>query len=161
MWECVMYAGATGLDNFCVLVDRNNGQLDISSRLVFPMPRLEAVFESFGWQAFSVDATQYAGVCATLEQFKQAPRNGKPTAIICHSTKGHGAFSDFLNKHKVVMTDAQIGQELALQGQLRRDRLLEAGQNTPPDEKHVNDDLPPRIWAGLPQPEPFPADTDP
>src|SRR6266446_5213375 len=25
MWECVMYAGARGLDNLCVLVDRNNG----------------------------------------------------------------------------------------------------------------------------------------
>jgi transketolase len=113
MWECVMYAGARGLDNLCVLVDRNNGQLDISSRMVFPMPRLESVFESFGWQAYSVDATQYAGIYAALQQFKRAPRNGKPTAIICNSTKGHGAFSDFLNKHKVAMTDAQIDQELA------------------------------------------------
>src|SRR5712671_3600020 len=67
MWECVMYAGARGLDNLCVLVDRNNGQLDISSRMVFPMPRLEAVFESFGWQAWRVDATQYDGVYAALE----------------------------------------------------------------------------------------------
>ncbi len=141
MWECVMYAGAKGLDNFCVLVDRNNGQLDISSRMVFPMPNLEAVFESFGWQAHSVDATQYAGVYAALEQFKQAPRNGKPTAIICHSTKGHGAFSDFLNKHKVVMTDTQIAQELALQLQLRRDRVREAGQITAPRQMHLNDDL--------------------
>src|SRR6202011_1876008 len=51
MWECVMYAGAQGVDNLCVRVDRNNGQLDISSRMVFPMPRMDSVFESFGWQA--------------------------------------------------------------------------------------------------------------
>src|SRR5260221_10482651 len=134
IWEGVMYAGAKGLDNLCVLVDRNNGQLDISSSMVFPMAHLEAVFESFGWQAYSVDATQYAGVCAALERFKYAPRNGRPTAIICNSTKGHGAFSDFLNKHKVAMTDAQIDQELALQQQQRRDRANEASvQNAPPE----------------------------
>src|SRR5215472_1699935 len=44
IWEAVMYAGQKHLDNLCVLVDRNNGQLDISSRMVFPMPKLEAVF---------------------------------------------------------------------------------------------------------------------
>src|SRR3984893_13995825 len=141
MWECVMYAGARSLDNLCVLVDRNNGQLDISSRMVFPMPRLEPVFESFGWQTYSVDATQYAGVYAALQEFKEAPRNGKPTAIICNSTKGQGAFSDFLNKHKVTMTDAQIEQELALQGQLRRDRVREAGPSTPPERMHLDSDL--------------------
>ena len=117
--------------------------------MVFPMPHLESVFESFGWQAHSVDATQYAGVYAALQQFKQAPRNGKPTAIICNSTKGHGAFSDFLNKHKVVMTDAQIGQELALQNQLRRERVREAGQIKAPAQMHLNDDLTPRMGPVL------------
>ena len=101
-----MYAGQKHLDNFCVLVDRNNGQLDIANRMVFPMPELERVFESFDWQVHSVDATQYEGVYAALEAFKFGPRNGKPTAIICHGTKGHGALSDFLNKHKVTVPDA-------------------------------------------------------
>ena len=61
IWEAVMYAGQKHLDNFCVLVDRNNGQLDIANRMVFPMPELERVFESFDWQVHSVDATQYRG----------------------------------------------------------------------------------------------------
>ena len=125
IWEAVMYAGSKQLDNLCLLVDQNNGQLDIASRMVFPMPRLESVFESFGWQAHSVDATHYGGVYAALEQFKFGPRNGKPTAIVCHSTKGHGAFSDFLNKHKVAVTDKLIEQELALQSDLRRSRVEE------------------------------------
>ncbi len=125
IWEAVMYAGAKQLDNLCLLVDQNNGQLDIASRMVFPMPRLESVFESFGWQAHSVDATHYDAVYAALEQFKYGPRNGKPTAIVCHSTKGHGAFSDFLNKHKVAVSDKLVEQELALQGDLRRHRVEE------------------------------------
>ena len=68
----------------------------------------------------SVDATQYDGVYAALEQFRFGPRNGKPTAIICHGTKGHGALSDFLNKHKVTVPDALFEQELALQARSAR-----------------------------------------
>src|SRR5450631_3969927 len=114
IWEAVMFAGQKHLDNLCVLVDRNNGQLDISSRMVFPMPRLEAVFESFNWKVYSADATSYEGVYAALEAFRFGPRNGQPTAIICHSTKGHGALSDFMNKHKVVVSNSLVDQEVAL-----------------------------------------------
>jgi transketolase N-terminal domain/subunit/transketolase C-terminal domain/subunit len=123
IWEAVMFAGQKHLDNLCVLVDQNNGQLDISSRMVFPMPRLEAVFESFNWQVHSVDATSFEGVYSALEVFRFGPRNGKPTAIICHSTKGHGALSDFLNKHKVVAGNALLDQEVELQTELRARRV--------------------------------------
>jgi transketolase len=125
IWEAVMYAGQKHLDNLCVLVDRNNGQLDIANRLVFPMPELEAVFASFDWTVHSVDATQYDGVFAALEAFRFGPRNGKPTGIICHGSKGHGALSDFLNKHKVTVPDALIDQELSLQTAQRRARAAE------------------------------------
>ena len=43
IWEAVMFAAQKHLDNLCVMVDQNNGQLDIASRMVFPMPCLEAV----------------------------------------------------------------------------------------------------------------------
>jgi transketolase C-terminal domain/subunit len=120
-----MFAGQKHLDNLCVMVDRNNGQLDIANRMVFPMPELEPVFASFDWNVHSVDATQYDGVHAALEAFRYGPRNGRPTAIICHGMKGHGALSDFLNKHKVTVPDALIDQELALQAAQRRDRVEE------------------------------------
>ena len=125
IWEAVMYAGQKHLDNFCVMVDRNNGQLDIANRMVFPMPELERVFESFDWNVLSVDATQYDGIYSALEKFRFGPRNGRPTAIICHATKGHGALSDFLNKHKVTVPDAVVQQEIALQQAQRRDRVDE------------------------------------
>jgi len=73
----------------------------------------------------NVDAMQYNGVYAALEQFRFGPRNGKPTAIICHGTKGHGALSDFLNKHKVTVPDRLLEQEMALQADQRRDRAAE------------------------------------
>jgi len=123
IWEAVMFAGQKHLDNLCVLVDQNNGQLDISSRMVFPMPKLEAVFESFNWRVYSADATAFEGVYTALEAFRFAPRNGQPTAIICHATKGHGALSDFLNKHKVVVPEDLLDQEEALQQELRARRV--------------------------------------
>jgi transketolase len=125
IWEAVMYAGQKHLDNLCVLVDRNNGQLDLANRMVFPMPELERVLASFDWDVQSVDATQYDGVYAALERFRFGPRNGKPTAIICHGMKGHGALSDFLNKHKVTVPDALLQQERMLQAAQRQERVDE------------------------------------
>jgi len=124
-WEAVMYAAQHGLDNFCVLVDRNNGQLDIHDRMLFPMPPLDEVFRSYGWNAFSVDATQYDGVIAALTQFRFGARNGRPTAIICNTRKGFGAFSDFFNKHKVTVPGALLTQELQMQKQRRAARVQE------------------------------------
>jgi transketolase len=126
VWEAVMYAGQNHLDNLCVLVDRNHGQLDIHTKTVYPMPDLIPVFRSFGWETLDVDATQYDSVVAALEQFRFGPRNGKPTVIVCRATKGYGAFSNFLNKHKVTSPPALIEQEIALQQERRCTRESEA-----------------------------------
>jgi transketolase len=128
IWEAVMYAGAKRLDNLCVLVDRNNGQLDLSNRMVFPMPDLESVFSSFGWRVDNVDATQLEPVYQALGRFRFGPRNGQPTVIICNSSKGYGGLSDFLNKHKVTASDPLLEQELSLQAEQRCDRVLEFSQ---------------------------------
>ncbi len=124
-WEAIMYAAQHGLDNFCVLVDRNNGQLDIHDRMLFPMPPLEEVFRSYGWNAYNVDATQYDGVVSALRNFRYGTRNGKPTVILCNTKKGFGAFSDFFNKHKVTVPEAVLAQELLLQQQRRAARVEE------------------------------------
>lgn len=126
VWEAVMYAGQHHLDNFCVLVDRNQGQLDIHTKTIYPMPDFAQVFRSYGWESVDVDATQHDGVLAALEHFRLGARNGKPLAIICNSTKGYGACSDFLNKHKVVTPPSLVGQELEMQQQRRQKRVLEA-----------------------------------
>ena len=128
IWEAVMFAGAKKLDNLCLMVDRNYGQLDIYSKTIFPMPDLAPVFRSFGWHSVDVDATQYDGIYAALEEFRYGPRNGKPTAIICNTTKGYGSLSDFFNRHKVAASDSLLAQELELQGRHRADRAAEFGR---------------------------------
>lgn len=126
VWEAVMYAGQHHLDNFCVLVDRNHGQLDIHTKTVYPMPDFAQVFRAYGWEAVDADATQYDAVLSALERFRLGPRNGKPLAIICSTTKGYGACSDLLNRHKVVTPASLVEQELEMQQQRREKRVLEA-----------------------------------
>ena len=123
VWEAAMYAGQNHLDNLCVLVDRNHGQLDIHTKTVYPMPDFAQVFRAYGWESVDVDATEYDAVLAALERFRLGARNGKPTAIVCRSTKGYGAFSDFLNKHKVTVPDALVEQELTMQRERRKLRV--------------------------------------
>jgi len=125
VWEAVMYAAVKRLDNLCVLVDQNNGQLDIHDRLIYPMPDLAAVFASFGWRTVNADATHYGAVHAALTTFKHGPRDGRPTAIICHSSKGFGAFSTFFNKHKVSVPEDILDQELEQQNRQRDARIAE------------------------------------
>ncbi|HUP03493.1 MAG TPA: transketolase C-terminal domain-containing protein [Bryobacteraceae bacterium] len=125
IWEAVMYAAYQRLDNLCVLVDRNNGQLDVVERMVWPAPDLESVFRAFGWRVENVDATKYEPVCAALDRFRNGERNGKPTAILCNCSKGQGGFSDFIRKHKVEMPDALTEQETVLQESQRASRVAE------------------------------------
>ena len=125
IWETAMYAGYKRLDNFCVLVDRNFGQLDDPRQLILPMSALSEKFMSFGWRVLNVDATQYAPMYEALQTFKFGPRDGRPTVILCNSQKGFGGFSDFMVKHKVNLDDALTEQEMALQNHRREQRVSE------------------------------------
>lgn len=122
VWETVMFAGSKRLDNLCVLVDNNGGQLDIVSTLHFPHNSLSDTFASFGWRVFEVDATKYHTVHAALAEFKYGDRDGRPTVIICKTTKGHGGLSDYMNTHKATIAVDILDQEDALQIQQRNAR---------------------------------------
>jgi transketolase len=125
VWETVMYAGAKRLENLCVMVDNNGGQLDITSTLHFPHNSLSGTFASFGWKAIEVDATKYHTVYAALQEFKYGERDGRPTAIICKTTKGHGGLSDYMNTHKATIATDILDQEDQLQISQRASRELD------------------------------------
>lgn len=122
IWETVMYAGAKRLENLCVMVDNNGGQLDITSTLHFPHNSLTDTFASFGWKAIEVDATKYHTVYNALLEFKYGERDGRPTVIICKSAKGFGGLSDYMNTHKATIANDILDQEDKLQIQLRISR---------------------------------------
>jgi transketolase len=122
IWETVMYAGAKRLENLCVLVDNNGGQLDIVSTLHFPHNNLTDTFSSFGWKTIEVDATKYHNVYSALLDFKYGERDGRPTSIICKTTKGFGGLSDYMNTHKATIANDILDQEDKLQAEQRTAR---------------------------------------
>lgn len=123
IWEAVMFAGAKKVDNLCLMVDINGGQLDNTQAPVFPMNNIEGWFESFGWKVVTVDSTDYPAILQALGDFKQSPRNGKPTAILCRSRKGSGGFSSFCASHKVDILLEIATQEIKFQEQRKQLRI--------------------------------------
>ncbi len=122
VWESIMFAGYKRLENLCVLVDNNGGQLDIVTTLHFPYNSLSGSFSSFGWKVIEADATKYHTVYNALLEFKYGQRDGRPTVIICKTTKGHGGLSDYMNTHKATISSAILDQEDALELQQRNAR---------------------------------------
>jgi transketolase len=125
IWEAVMFSSYKKLDNLCVMVDKNAGQLDDTKQLIFPLLDLERRLAAFGWRVFNVDGTQYGPVVEALQTFKLSSRDGRPTVIICRTRKGFGGFSDFMVGHKVVIPDALTEQETALHEGRRKELVSE------------------------------------
>ena len=126
-WEGLLYAAHLRLDNLCVMVDRNHGQSDCLNQLVVDLPHLREKFESFGWAVLEVDGTSMESVCGALATFRTGTRNGKPTAIICHTKKGFGGYIGEAEKHKATLSDAALQTEtelLSLQRAQREQVLL-------------------------------------
>ncbi len=123
IWEAVMFAGAKKVDNLCLMVDINGGQLDNPQATAFPMNNIEGWFESFGWKVATVDSTDYPAILQALGDFKQSPRNGKPSAILCRTRKGSGGFSSFCASHKVDILLEIAAQEIKFQEQRKQLRI--------------------------------------
>lgn len=117
VWEALMYASEQRLDNLCVIVDKNGGQLDNVSKMIVAMDSIAEKLRAFGFRVIEVNAEEYAPVKAAFDTF-HIDRNGKPTAIVCSATKGFGSFSSGINGHKITL-DSAVG-ELEIEMQARR-----------------------------------------
>ncbi len=125
VWEAIMHAPQKRLDNLCMIVDKNEGQLDNHAQLIFSMDNLPGQIESFGWRVLDIDGTSYSAVTAALGSFVNLPREGKPTAIVCNTKKGFGSFSESLNRHKVTLAQDVYQRELGFQVAQREARVAE------------------------------------
>ncbi|OGT10168.1 MAG: transketolase [Gallionellales bacterium RIFCSPLOWO2_12_FULL_59_22] len=88
VWEAALCAGKHCLDNFTVLVDYNKIQASGPTRDIQDLEPLPDKWRSFGFATTEVDghdANALRNVLAALPL-----TTGKPSAIICHTTKGKG-----------------------------------------------------------------------
>jgi transketolase N-terminal domain/subunit/transketolase C-terminal domain/subunit len=125
VWEAIMHAPQKRLDNLCMLVDKNEGQLDNPDQLIVSKDNLPRQIESFGWRVFNTDGTSYSAVVDALDSFMKFLQDGRPTAIVCNTKKGFGAFSKGLNLHKITLAKDLYEQEIVLQNAQRKARVRE------------------------------------
>ena len=88
VWEACMAAAHYHLDNLTVLFDHNGLQIDGSNDQVMSLGDAAAKFSAFGMNVIEVpDGNDYDAVLAALNQPK---KEGVPTLIHLHTTKGKG-----------------------------------------------------------------------
>lgn len=88
IWEAVMSAAHYGLDNFCMIVDNNDCQIDGRVPDVMDIYPLRAKFESFNFHVIEVDGHDVAALLAAFDEAKAT--TGKPTCIIAKTYMGAG-----------------------------------------------------------------------
>lgn len=88
VWEAAMLAGHYELDNLCAFVDWNGLQIDGPITEVMDSTPIDKKFEAFGWNVLLIDGHNFDEIEKAVENFKAT--NGKPTCIVCKTTKGKG-----------------------------------------------------------------------
>ena len=113
VWEAAMFAAHYKLDNFCLIVDWNNLQIDGKiTEVMDPTPH-DKKLEAFGFHVISIDAHDFGQIEAALNEAKTV--KGKPTAIIAKSVKGKGVsfMEDQASWHGSAPNDEQYAQAVA------------------------------------------------
>ena len=89
VWEGAMAASQYGLDNLVAVLDRNRLQISGCTEDVMHQDPVEARFEAFGWNVYSVDGQNIDALCDAFEKAKTV--KGKPTLVVANTTKGAGS----------------------------------------------------------------------
>ncbi len=92
IWEAALSAPKFKLNNLCVILDSNNGQIDGPVSQVMPLEPLDEKWRAFGWDVFEIDGHDYSQILGVLEESRRRAQQGsqKPTFIIARTIKGKG-----------------------------------------------------------------------
>lgn len=88
-WEAFMLAGNLKLDNLCVIVDKNNLQIDGKVSDINSLEPLEKKFNAFNFETKEINGHSYKQILKSLNYFKNKKRQ-KPYCIIADTIKGKG-----------------------------------------------------------------------
>ncbi|WP_053382699.1 transketolase [Leucobacter celer] len=120
VWESVISAPRYGLDNLTAIIDLNGLQQfgwprDEHDRFDRSEPMghvdLEAVFTGFGWRTIRIDGHDFGAILRAFDTVAGSRgSDGRPTAILADTTKGHGVSftAGTYRWHNGVATDEQL-----------------------------------------------------
>ncbi|MDQ2689031.1 MAG: transketolase [Chloroflexota bacterium] len=128
MWEAFEHAGFNELDNLIAIIDVNRLGQTGETMHGWDLGAYSRRAEAFGWNAIEIDGHDVAAIDEAYARATQP--NGRPTAIIARTEKGHGvaAVSNLPGKHGKPVEDEQAAiDEL---GGIRNIRVQVAGPET-------------------------------
>jgi transketolase len=118
-WEAALFIAHRKLTNVVWLIDRNRLQAIGGTEEVLALEPLDAKLAAFGFHVVAADGHDFSSLLALRDQCTQAladanQAKGRPLAIICNTTKGHGIryMEDTVASHYLPMDDAQYRQAL-------------------------------------------------
>ncbi len=91
-WEAFIYAAKEELDNFCLIVDKNNIQIDGETNNIMKQNSLHKKFSSFGFFVIDIDGNNLIQIETALKEAKKV--KNKPIVIIAKTIPGKGV--DFM-----------------------------------------------------------------
>lgn len=113
VWEAILFAPHHKLDNLVAIVDFNKLQSFGRVKDVLSLDPFADKWKSFGWEVQEIDGHDHE---ALHERLSKVPfREGKPSCLIAHTTKGKGVsyMEDRLEWHYKSPNDAQLAIGLA------------------------------------------------
>ena len=109
IWEVALSAPKFNLDNFCVILDRNNFQQTGSGKDILDLNPIKEKWKSFNWDVLEIDGHNYLEIYNSLIKTCK-----KPKIIIANTIKGKGfSFSENNNDwHHKILTNNQYQEAL-------------------------------------------------
>lgn len=117
-WEAFMFAAHHCLDNLVAIIDYNKLQSLTTVEKTLRIEPLADKLAAFGWAVREVDGHDHAALKDALGG--AAWQTGKPSALICHTTKGKGVrfMENSVDWHYRSPNDTHLSQALTeLQGE--------------------------------------------
>jgi transketolase len=88
VWEAALTAPNMKVDNLMAIVDYNRWQSGGAVDEIMPLDPLVDKWRAFGWHTVEIDGHDYSQLLETFAKFRRT--QGRPTAVIAHTTKGKG-----------------------------------------------------------------------
>lgn len=89
VWEAIQCAHTYKLDNFTVIIDDNNLQIDGHCDEVSPNLDFVEKLEAFGYDAVEIDGHDMQAISDAFDRFREM-KNGKPKGLVLKTIKGKG-----------------------------------------------------------------------
>jgi transketolase len=112
-WEAAMAAANYKVDNLVAIVDRNHVQATDETVKIMDSGNIEAKFQAFGWEVFSIDGHNMEAIVNALDQAETV--KGKPVVIVADTVKGKGVrFAEGKAAfHNGILTQQQYDEAMA------------------------------------------------